>query len=69
LPGLILEVEINDGALVITADKMDMRALTTEEASVPKKIKGKRIKEADYTDIVWKYVQEKKKRKHPGFGG
>lgn len=69
LPGLILEVEINDGALVITADKMDMRALTTEEASVPKKIKGKRIKEADYTDIVRKYVQEKKKEETPWFWG
>ncbi|MFM8485776.1 MAG: GLPGLI family protein [Bacteroidota bacterium] len=69
LPGLILEVEINDGALVITADKMDMRALTTEEASVPKKIKGKRIKETDYTDIVRKYVQEKKKEETPWFWG
>lgn len=69
LPGLIMEVEINDGALVITADKMDMRTLTTEEASIPKKMKGKRINEAAYTDITRKYIQEKKTEEVPWFWG
>jgi GLPGLI family protein len=69
LPGLILEVEINNGALVITADRMDMRKLTAEEAAIPKKIKGKRITEAAYADIVRNYILEKKKEESPWFWG
>lgn len=69
LPGLIMEVDINDGALVISADKMDMRALTPEEVAIPKKIKGKRITETTYSEVTWKYVQEKKKEEVPWFWG
>jgi hypothetical protein len=48
---------------------MDMRALTPEEAAIPKKIKGKRITETAYSDVTWKYVQEKKKEEVPWFWG
>ena len=50
LPGLILEVNVNDGALVITADQIALKKLTTE-LDLPKKIKGKKIKENEYYAI------------------
>ena len=66
LPGLILEVNINDGALVITADQIALRKLTTE-LDTPKKIKGKKIKEIDYYAILRKYMAEKRKDEQPYF--
>lgn len=41
LPGLILEVNINNGGMIITADKIDLKKLTVE-LNLPKKIKGKK---------------------------
>lgn len=64
LPGLILEVDINNGALVITADKIEQKKLTTE-LDLPKKIKGKRIKESDYTGILRKYFEDCRKSEQP----
>jgi GLPGLI family protein len=66
LPGLILEVNINDGALVITADKIEQKKLTTE-LDLPKKTKGKKIKENDYIDILRKYIADKRKAEEPYF--
>jgi len=66
LPGLILEVNINDGALVITADQIVLKKLTTE-LDLPKKIKGKKIKETEYFAILRKYMEEKKKAEQPYF--
>ncbi len=68
LPGLILEVDVNDGAMVITADKIEMKPLTTE-MDLPKKIKGKRIHEADYTAIMKKYMDERRAAEEPPFWG
>jgi GLPGLI family protein len=66
LPGLILEVDINDGALVITADKIDLKKLTIE-MDLPKKVKGKKIKEADYVAILKKHFDEARKAEQPPF--
>lgn len=66
LPGLILEVNINDGALVITADKIEPKKLTTE-LDLPKKIKGKKIKEAAYFTLLRKHFEEKRKAEEPPF--
>jgi len=66
LPGLILEVDINNGALVITADKIEQKKLTTE-LDLPKKIKGKKIKESDYIGILRKNFDEKRKAEQPPF--
>ena len=66
LPGLILEVNINDGALVITADKIEPKKLTTE-LDFPKKLKGKKIKEAGYMQLMKKYFDECKKNQMPPF--
>ncbi len=66
LPGLILEVDINNGAMVITADKIELKKLTTE-LDFPKKAKGKKIKEKDYVAILKKHIAEKRKLGEPPF--
>jgi len=68
LPGLILEVNINNGAMIISADKIELKQLTTE-LDLPKKIKGKKIKENDYVSILKKYFAEKRKQDLPPFYG
>ncbi|MDP4290560.1 MAG: GLPGLI family protein [Bacteroidota bacterium] len=66
LPGLILEVNINNGGMVITADKIDLKKLTTE-LDLPKKIKGKKIRENDYFAKIKKLCDEKRKMEMPYF--
>jgi GLPGLI family protein len=68
LPGMILEVDVNDGAMVITADKIEMKPLTTE-MDLPKKIKGKRIHENDYFQVLKKYMDERREAEEPPFWG
>lgn len=66
LPGLMLEVDINDGAFVITADRINLKKLTTE-LDFPKKVKGRKIKEKDYIEILRKQIVENRKQNHPLF--
>jgi len=66
LPGIILEIDINDGALVITADKIDLKPLTTELA-VPAKIKGKKINSVQYEELIAKQIAERKAAEEPWF--
>lgn len=66
LPGLILEIDINDGAMVITADKVEMKPLTTE-LDLPKKVKGKKINEAQYFGILKKHFDERRAAEEPPF--
>lgn len=68
LPGLILEVDVNNGGMTIVADKIEMKKLD-KELELPKKIKGKKITEADYTELIRKHVAEKKKAEEPPFWG
>jgi GLPGLI family protein len=68
LPGVILEVDVNDGGMLIVADKIEMRKLTTE-LDLPKKLKGKRINEAKYREIIKEHVDTKKKAEEPPFWG
>ena len=68
LPGVILEVDVNNGAMVITADKIE----TTPPGAnleLPQKIKGKKIHEADYREMLHKYMEEKRKAEEPYFWG
>ena len=60
-PGLILEVNINDGALVITADKIELKKLTTE-LDFPKRAKGKKINEKEYIELLKKDIAEHQKK-------
>ncbi len=66
LPGLILEADYNNGAQVITADRITLKKLD-KELALPKKQKGKKISEADYFDIVQKHLEEKRKAEEPWF--
>ncbi len=68
LPGLILEVDVNNGAMVLTADKIEAKKLTTE-LDLPKKLKAKKIKEADYFALISKHMEEKRKAEEPYFWG
>lgn len=66
LPGMILEIDINNGALIMTADKIDLKPLTTE-LDVPEKIKGKKINAAEYEALVEKQIKERKAAEEPWF--
>ncbi|MBK7213932.1 MAG: GLPGLI family protein [Bacteroidales bacterium] len=68
LPGLILEVDINDGAMVITADKIELKPITTE-MDLPKKMKGKHVHEHDYFAVLQKHMKERKDSEEPPFWG
>jgi GLPGLI family protein len=68
LPGLILEIDINNGALNLCADKIDIKTLTNE-LDLPKKIKGKKITEADYLAIIKKHYDDRRKAEEPPFWG
>ncbi len=68
LPGLILEADVNYGALVMTADKIEAHKLSTELDN-PKKLKGKRITDAEYLDLIRKHIAEKRKNEEPWFWG
>jgi GLPGLI family protein len=58
LPGLILELDVNDGAMTITAESVTMKKLTNE-LEMPKKLKSKKIKETEYQAMINKHMKEK----------
>jgi GLPGLI family protein len=68
LPGIILEIDINNGALIMTADKIDLKPLTTE-LDVPLKLKGKKINMAEYTLLLEKQMKERRASEEPWFWG
>jgi len=68
LPGVILEVDINNGALLMIADKIDLKPLTTE-LDVPQKVKGRKIDMAEYTRLLEKQIRERKAAEEPWFWG
>lgn len=68
LPGMILEVDVNNGAKVLTVDKIEFKSLTTE-LDLPKKIKGKLVNEAAFLAILKKHMDERRKAEEPPFWG
>lgn len=68
LPGMILEVDVNNGAMIMTADKIDIKPLTTE-LDVPQKIKGKKINMDEYYRLIEKQIKERKAAEEPWFWG
>ncbi|MEI8202144.1 MAG: GLPGLI family protein [Bacteroidota bacterium] len=60
LPGLILEVNINNGAKVMTAEKFEMKTIT-DEFKLPKKTKGKQMNEKAYLGMIKKFLDDKRK--------
>jgi len=68
LPGIILELDVNDGGMVITADKIEAKKLTTELIA-GKKVKSTPIKEAGYLALLKKYMEDKRKAEDAPFWG
>lgn len=66
LPGLILEVDVNNGAYVVTANKMEAKTLT-KEFELPKKQKGKKVNEASYQSALKKIIRQAEKEEVPYF--
>jgi GLPGLI family protein len=66
LPGLIMELNINDGAVIVEATKIEPLKITTQ-MDLPKKLKGKKINELAYQDMIWKFIQEKIKEERNPF--
>ena len=60
LPGMILELDINEGDIVITAKKVEMKAVT-EDMNIPKKLKGKKVTEPQYNTLVWTHIKDSMK--------
>ncbi len=65
LPGLILGVEVNNGAMEIMAQSIDTVPLSGQ-LDVPtrfddRRIRGKHISENNYRQMVWKHMDERRK--------
>ncbi|PWJ57328.1 GLPGLI family protein [Dyadobacter jejuensis] len=56
LPGLIMEVDVNDGEVLITAVKVEKKS-AEEALAMPKKLKGKRVKQAEYDKMIADFVE------------
>ncbi len=66
LPGLILEMDVNNGAMVVSANRIESKKLTTE-LDLPKKIKGKKSTEQEYQKALNKIIQDATKEEQPYF--
>ncbi|SFC37634.1 GLPGLI family protein [Flexibacter flexilis DSM 6793] len=65
LPGMILELDLNDGTVVITASRIETKKLTNE-LDLPKKRKGTVLTEAGYQQTLSKFIKEKiKEERNP----
>jgi len=61
-----MELNINDGAVIVEATKIEPLKITTQ-MDLPKKLKGKRINELAYRDMIRRYIQEKIKEEQNPF--
>ncbi|GAB3978435.1 GLPGLI family protein [Spirosoma terrae] len=57
LPGLILELNINDGDVIIEATNVTFKSLTPDDLKLPK-TKGKKINDAAYDALIKQHVAE-----------
>ncbi|CAG4994616.1 hypothetical protein DYBT9275_01430 [Dyadobacter sp. CECT 9275] len=65
LPGLIMELDIDDGAVIISAIKVEMKPVS-EQLVLPKKIKGKKIGASDYDKLIAGIIRDSNKgRRNP----
>ncbi|WP_266367963.1 GLPGLI family protein [Tellurirhabdus rosea] len=56
LPGLIMELDINDGDVVITALNVEFKDVK-KDLTLPK-LKGKKIKDADYEKLLTDHIRD-----------
>lgn len=68
LPGMILEVDINNGAVILSAEQITFEPVT-EKLKVPSKIKGKKVHQDDYEALLRKYFAERRQAEEPPFWG
>ncbi len=61
LPGMILELEINDGDIVVSAIDIKMRPVAASELEPPKKPKGRRIDSKQYSELVSTHIRDSMK--------
>lgn len=66
LPGLILEADVNNGAMVVSADRIEVKKLSNE-LDLPKKQKGKKVTEAEYQTALVKLIKDHVKQEEPYF--
>ena len=65
LPGMILELNINDGGAVISATKVDLTS-ELDKLPIPKKMKGKKISYVDYNKKIKRFIEDSMEgRKNP----
>ena len=57
LPGMILELNIDNDAVVIVATSIKLNE-AAEMPKLPKKMRGKRISQAEYDKIVFEYIKQ-----------
>lgn len=57
LPGMILELDINDGDAIITATNVDLES-PLDKLPIPKKIKGKKVDTAKMNDMIAEFIEE-----------
>lgn len=60
LPGLVMLVDINDGETVISATKVELRAVTEKEMKKPSG--GKKVTEKEFNKVRDDYMQEVRKQ-------
>jgi GLPGLI family protein len=60
LPGMILELDVNDGDVVTTATKVDLKPIK-EDLLPPKKIKGRRISGKQYVELISTHIRDSMK--------
>lgn len=68
LPGLILELDVNDGGMHIEASSVSFKKLINE-MEFPKKMKGKKVTEEAYQTIIANHVKDKIKAEEPLYWG
>ncbi|MDJ1469867.1 GLPGLI family protein [Cytophagaceae bacterium DM2B3-1] len=65
LPGMILALDINDGTVTIEASRIENKKLT-QELDLPKKMKGTKLTETAYENMLDKFIKEKiKEERNP----
>jgi len=69
LPGMILEININNDAMVITAENVTLNQGDTVIAKPTHKRKIKKLTETEYQGLIINHVQQCKKDEQPYFWG
>ncbi|WP_291194435.1 GLPGLI family protein [Dyadobacter sp.] len=67
LPGMILELDVNDGDMVVTAIDIKMKPVAAEDISLPKKLKGRKINDKQYGALVSAHIQDSIKARRAPF--